>query len=85
MVLLLLPLEKEDTETVNLTLSSQPTGIFFNQQNIESVIGAVNIFEKDIDLYLPENCRKNALKFSNQRFQNEIDWYVNDKWDKRTF
>lgn len=72
-------------ETVNSNLSSQPTGIFFNQQNIESVIGAVNIFEKDIDLYLPENCRKNALKFSNQRFQNEIDWYVNDKWDKRTF
>ncbi len=72
-------------ETVNSNLSRQPTGIFFNQQNIESVIGAVNIFEKDIDLYLPENCRKNALKFSNQRFQNEIDWYVNDKWDKRTF
>ncbi len=72
-------------ETVNSNLSSQPTGIFFNQQNIESVIGAVNIFEKDIDLYLPENCRKNALKFSNQSFQNEIDWYVNDKWDKRTF
>ena len=72
-------------ETVNSNLSSQPTGIFFNQQNIESVIGAVNIFEKDIDLYLPENCRKNALKFSNQRFQNEIDRYVNDKWDKRTF
>lgn len=72
-------------ETVNSNLSSQPTGIFFNQQNIESVVGAVNIFEKDIDLYLPENCRKNALKFSNQRFQNEIDRYVNDKWDKRTF
>lgn len=58
----------------------KPTGLFFDQQNIASVVNAVNGFEKNSSLYLPENCRENALRFSNQRFQDELLQYVNQKW-----
>lgn len=67
-------------ETVNSLISSKPTGVFFRKQDVTSVVSAINEFEANISLYLPENCRYNALRFSNQRFQNEILQYVNQKW-----
>lgn len=67
-------------ETVISDLNQKPTGIFFDQQNISSVIDAVNYFETNQDLYLPSNCRDNALRFSNQRFELELEKYVAEKW-----
>jgi len=67
-------------ETIRSDLSNNPTGIFFNKQNVSSVIDAVELFEKNRELYLPENCRNNALQFSNHRFQHELKKYVLEKW-----
>lgn len=67
-------------ETINSIHSLSPTGAFFDKQEVPSVIAAVEDFERNSDLFLPENCRNQALKFSNQRFQNEISQYVNQKW-----
>lgn len=67
-------------ETIRSDLSNNPTGIFFNKQNVSSVIDAVELFEKNRELYLPENCRNNALQFSNHRFQHELEKYVLEKW-----
>lgn len=70
-------------ETVRADLSHQPTGLFFSKQDVSSVIEAVNQFEKNQDLYLPNHCRQNALRFSNQRFQEELNVYVQDKWSQK--
>lgn len=67
-------------ETINAIHSANPTGTFFDKQEISSVIAAVEDFERNRDLFLPENCRNQALKFSNQRFHSEINQYVQQKW-----
>lgn len=72
-------------ETVNSDLELNPTGIFFDKQNIQSIVEGINEFEKNQDFYIPENCRTNALKFSNERFRNELMTYVDEKWEARSF
>lgn len=67
-------------ETINSIHSANPTGAFFDKQEVSSVIKAVEDFERNQDLFLPENCRNQALKFSNQRFHSEIEQYVQQKW-----
>lgn len=72
-------------ETVNANLTSNPTGIFFKKQDIQSIVESVSVFEKNQALYLPENCRTNALRFSDSRFKDEFEIYVKDKWENRGF
>lgn len=72
-------------ETVNSDLEKNPTGIFFDKQNVQSIVESINEFEKNQDHYIPENCRTNALRFSNERFRNELMSYVDDKWQARSF
>ncbi len=59
---------------------NMPTGMFFEQQNISSLISAVNLFTENQELFEPANCRANALKFSVERFKNEMNNYVSQKW-----
>ncbi|MHA3052055.1 glycosyltransferase family 4 protein [Acinetobacter sp. ANC 4640] len=70
-------------ETVNANPNNQPTGLFFDKQEIASVIEAVNRFEERSELYLPQHCRYHALKFSNQRFQQQFQEYVLTKWQAK--
>jgi glycosyltransferase involved in cell wall biosynthesis len=72
-------------ETVNANFATKPTGAFFENQDIQSIIDSVGLFEKNQALYVPENCRNNALRFSDSRFREEIDMYVKNKWENRTF
>ncbi|WP_278362865.1 glycosyltransferase family 4 protein [Acinetobacter schindleri] len=72
-------------ETVKDNIGNSPTGIFFGKQNVQSLIEAINYFEKNQDLYLPNNCRENALKFSNKRFQDEFKQYISNKWESKNF
>lgn len=72
-------------ETVNSDFSAKPTGTFFNKQDVYSIVESIDLFEKNQNLYLPENCRENALRFSDSRFRDEIDIYVKNKWENRNF
>lgn len=67
-------------ETVRPYGVSNPTGIFFEEQNVADIINAVGSFENIIDKILPSDCRKNAVRFSNDRFQTEIKKYIDAKW-----
>ncbi|HFP9402821.1 TPA: glycosyltransferase family 4 protein [Raoultella planticola] len=67
-------------ETVRSLESKQPTGVFFREQSVDSLINAVNVFVKAQDMFEPLNCRLNALRFSEERFKKEIDDYISDKW-----
>ena len=68
-------------ETVQSLDTTKPTGVFFREQNINSLTEALIQFEKNQHLILPSSCRDNALKFSNERFNLEFKKYVVDKWN----
>ena len=48
------------------------TGIFFEKQNIESIIDAVAFFEKNIHKFDKQTIRNQALKFDTVRFEIEM-------------
>jgi glycosyltransferase involved in cell wall biosynthesis len=66
-------------ETVVSIQEANPTGVFFQKQTVPSIIEAIETFESKIDLLTPYNCRKNALKFSTQNFNDNFKNYVNEK------
>ncbi|AEX53464.1 glycosyltransferase [Rahnella aquatilis CIP 78.65 = ATCC 33071] len=67
-------------ETIRPYGESNATGVFFAEQTAESLIQAVHHFDKIKDSILPRDCRENALKFSAQRFHDELDEYIKTKW-----
>lgn len=56
------------------------TGIFFKEQSVESLQEAINIFENSLNTFLAQNCRNNALRFSEARFQKEFKNFVRKKY-----
>ncbi|MGO4496268.1 glycosyltransferase family 4 protein [Paenibacillus sp. 2RAB27] len=65
-------------ETINGIFESLvPTGVFFKEQTVSSIIDAVQIFERESHNITPEACRENALRFSSERFQVEFRNFVN--------
>lgn len=66
-------------ETVINYDKEKPTGLFFEEQTVDSIIKAVNKFEKNQHLFLPENCRKNAEKFNEERFKKEFKTFVEEQ------
>ncbi|HIE9076850.1 MULTISPECIES: glycosyltransferase family 4 protein [Klebsiella] len=67
-------------ETIRPYGVEKPTGIFFDRQNVTSLINAISYFDSKSDEFKPTNCRENALRFSVERFQDEIKNYVDMKW-----
>lgn len=68
-------------ETIRPYGEQNPTGIFFKKQTVTDVVNAITEFEKISSAILPIDCRSNAIRFSNERFQMEINNYVNNKWN----
>ena len=50
----------------------QPTGLFFAEQTVESLIAAVVEFENKEADFLAENCRQNALRFTAAEFRRQF-------------
>ncbi|RJT41602.1 glycosyltransferase family 4 protein [Rahnella woolbedingensis] len=67
-------------ETIRPYGEKNATGVFFAEQTAESLIKAVHHFDTIQKSILPLDCRENALKFSAQRFHNELDEYIKTKW-----
>ncbi|MBU9825044.1 glycosyltransferase family 4 protein [Rahnella perminowiae] len=67
-------------ETIRPYGERNATGMFFSEQTAESLIKAVRHFDTIKDTILPQDCRENALKFSAQRFHDELDEYIKTKW-----
>ena len=55
------------------------TGVFFHEQRSSSLINAVEDFIKIEDKFDPHEIRKNAERFSIERFRKEFKDYVDDK------
>jgi glycosyltransferase involved in cell wall biosynthesis len=50
----------------------EPTGMFFQEQTAEAIVEAVRIFEQEVARFDPAACRRNAYRFSTQRFRKEF-------------
>jgi glycosyltransferase involved in cell wall biosynthesis len=63
-----------------MKVDKQTTGIFFREQTVESLIEAINWFERsDTEIY-PAVCRQNAERFSRDRFKKEFKEFVEARW-----
>jgi glycosyltransferase involved in cell wall biosynthesis len=68
-------------ETVISIGQKKPTGVFFQEQKINSLIDGIENFEKHEKEILPENCRENALRFTPERFRKEFTNFVESQWN----
>lgn len=66
-------------ETIIDVDNEKATGVFFEEQTVESICKAVAKFEEVKDKIKPQVCRTNAARFSNERFLNEIKKVINTK------
>lgn len=53
-----------------------PTGIFFSEQSVQSLVGAVKLFQKNLGAFQADRIRRHASKFSRERFRQEIEEYI---------
>lgn len=63
-------------ETVLGLDDPHPTGVFFEEQTVASVVAALARFDRDGHRITPESCRTNALRFSPDRFRQGFRSYV---------
>ncbi|NTY86846.1 glycosyltransferase family 4 protein [Serratia fonticola] len=69
-------------ETIIPIGNRNSTGVFFDSQNVKSIINAVELFENNQHEFSPLSCRKNSERFSEQRFRIEMNEYVSNKWNE---
>ncbi len=63
--------------------NNTPTGLFFEEQTVESLIGAVQKFEKITDKFDSQKIREHTLKFDREVFEKKIKEFINKKMDYR--
>jgi len=54
------------------------TGIFFDSQDVSSLIAAVEEFESSKTWINPVSCRENALRFSPEKFRDNFKKFIDD-------
>lgn len=64
------------TETVRPLGGAEPTGILFEEQTPESLIAAIERFEREGDRFDPKAARRQALLFRKERFEQELFAYL---------
>jgi glycosyltransferase involved in cell wall biosynthesis len=57
----------------------QPTGVFYDEQNVSSLVAAVGEFEAAHTRISAQACRVNAERFSAQRFEDEMRNFVESR------
>jgi glycosyltransferase involved in cell wall biosynthesis len=55
---------------------ASPTGIFFDEQNVDSLLMAVRLFEQNKDKFDANLIREHAGKFGRERFKREIAEHI---------
>lgn len=57
----------------------RPTGVFFGEQTLESLLAAVSRFERNAGLFDPRACRRNAERFSSENFRAALTDFVDSR------
>ena len=69
-------------ETIQGLDHPEPTGVFFDTQDVPSVIASVRKFEVSEEQFMPPLCRQNAERFSVERFQTRYWEFVQRRWQE---
>ena len=64
------------------TVVEGKTGIFFAEQRVESLIKALENFEKCYGQFDPYQIRRHAEQFSKERFQRQFKQFVESSWER---
>ncbi|EKD53790.1 MAG: hypothetical protein ACD_60C00153G0010 [uncultured bacterium] len=70
-------------ETVRGISYEKPTGIFFAEQKTDTICDAIQLFEANTHLFTVENCVENAARFSQEKFRNHFQLFINECLAKR--
>ena len=60
--------------------SEAPTGVFFEEQSVAAVVGAVEAFEASGSRISAEACRRRAERFAAPRFRTEFRGFVENAY-----
>ncbi|RZT44855.1 glycosyltransferase involved in cell wall biosynthesis [Sphingomonas sp. BK036] len=63
-------------ETIRGQDGDGQTGVFFREQTADSIVVAVEHFERRHPAITPDACRANAARFSTERFRREFSTFV---------
>ncbi|GAB3813223.1 glycosyltransferase family 4 protein [Pontibacter rugosus] len=55
------------------------TGVFFYEQTPASIKNAIEVFDSSAEKFVPSVIRKHAIKFSVQRFEDEMKLFIKQK------
>jgi hypothetical protein len=58
-----------------------PTGVFFDEQNPESLVDAVEIFERNRDRFNPERIRAHVEPFDRKYFKEHMRQLIETSWE----
>ncbi|MPW21282.1 glycosyltransferase [Paraburkholderia sp. CNPSo 3157] len=65
-------------ETVRDEYDPHPTGLFFSEQSVDSIVAAVENFADDPTRFKPSDCRANAERFSIGHFRERFFGFVRE-------
>ena len=57
-----------------------PTGLFFDTPKPQSIVAAIEAFERRRDMFTRSACHSNALRFRTARFEQEFASFVADRY-----
>ena len=57
------------------------TGVHFQKQTVASLLTAIDTLERNYNNFTPKTIREHTLKFSKERFEQEIEVFVNEKYE----
>ena len=63
-------------ETIRGLEHEKPTGVFYPEQSVDSIVAAVRTFETHCQRISASNCRSNAERFGGECFKQEIKAFV---------
>ena len=58
------------TETIQT--GARPTGVLFEEQSVDCLVETLRAFEGEAERFSPQEARRNAQRFSGQRFAQEM-------------
>ena len=64
------------TETVVPLDGAEPTGAWFEEQTVDSLVAAIQQLESEADRLDPAAARRQALKFDQRRYETELLGYL---------
>ena len=70
-------------ETVKGLDADHPTGVFYNSQEVSSLIDAVKRFEANLERFEPEKIRSHALTFDQTHFKENLKRFVEARYEAR--